>query len=232
VADDGEAPAARLSGRAAQETGGLWAVWVLALPCIALEAALQLADFGVIPVPRLRLIAYEYGGFWPGLLRDWRPNFAGQPVAMFATYALLHAGALHLAVNMLTLVSLGREIVARGGAARFLAIYGASALGGAVAFGLLAPTLRPMVGASGALFGLAGALAVWEWRARRDEGVPTGPVLRFVGLLVVLNVVLWWAMRGQLAWETHLGGCLAGAAVALMLHERGPDRGPGRGAAA
>jgi membrane associated rhomboid family serine protease len=205
--------------------GGLWAVWAVAVPCIVIEAALQLADLGVVPVPRLRLIAYEFGGFWPGLLRDWRPNFTGQPVAMFATYALLHAGALHLVVNMLTLVSLGREVVARAGAARFLAVYGISALGGAMAFGLLASTLRPMVGASGALFGLAGALAAWEWRARRDDGVSTGPVLRFVGLLVVLNVILWWAMRGQLAWETHLGGCLAGAAAALVLREPSPDRG-------
>jgi membrane associated rhomboid family serine protease len=193
---------------------------VVALPCIAIEGMLQLADLGLIPVPRLRLVVYEYAGFWPGLLRDWRPNFPGQSLAMFTTYALLHAGALHLVVNMLTLASLGREIVARAGPGRFLVIYGASALGGAVAFGLLAPTLRPMVGASGALFGLAGALAAWEWRARRDDGLPTGPVVRFVALMVVLNVVLWWAMRGQLAWETHLGGCLAGAAVALVLRER------------
>ena len=204
----------------APDAGGRWAVWAVALPCVVIEATLQLADLGVVPVPRLRLIAYEYGGFWSGLLRDWRPNYAGQPVAMFATYALLHAGALHLVVNMLTLASLGREVAGRGGAGRFLAIYGLSALGGAVAFGLLAPTLRPMVGASGALFGLAGALAVWEWRALRLEGSPTGPVLRFVGFLVLLNVVLWWAMRGQLAWETHLGGFLVGAAAALVLRER------------
>jgi membrane associated rhomboid family serine protease len=201
---------------------GLWAVLAVAVPCIAIEATLQLADLGLIQMPRLRLAVYEYGGFWPGLLRDWRPNFPGQPVVMFATYALLHAGALHLVVNMMTLWSLGREVVARVGPRRFLAIYALSALGGAVAFGLLAPTLRPMVGASGALFGLAGALAAWEWQARRDEGLPTGPVLRFVALLVLLNVVLWWAMQGQLAWETHLGGCLAGAAAALALRERAP----------
>lgn len=208
--------------RSAPGTRGLWAVWAVAVPCIVIELALQLADHGVIPVPRLRLAVYEYGGFWPGLLRDWRPNFPGQGIAMFATYALLHAGALHLVVNMLTLWSLGRETVARVGPGRFLTIYALSALGGAVAFGLLAPTLRPMVGASGALFGLAGALAAWEWQARRNEGLSTGPVLRFVGLMVLLNVVLWWAMRGQLAWETHLGGCLAGAVAALVLRESGP----------
>jgi membrane associated rhomboid family serine protease len=201
---------------------GFLAVWVIAGLCTAVEVALQLADAGVLPVSRLRALAYEYGGFWPGLLRDWRPNFPGQSVAMFATYALLHAGLMHLAMNMVTLVSLGCEAVRRVGQVRFLLVYGLSALGGAVGFGLLAPTLRPMVGASGALFGLAGALAVWEWQARREEGLPVGPVLRFVLFLVLLNIGLWWAMQGQLAWETHLGGFLAGAAAAAAIRARAP----------
>ncbi len=195
----------------------LAAVWWIGGVCVAIEATLQLADAGLIPVPRLRQTVYEYGGFWPGLLRDWRPNFPGQAAAMFLTHAVLHAGALHLAVNMVTLVSLGREVVRRAGQGRFLAVYALSVLGGGVGFGLLAPTLRPMVGASGALFGLAGALAAWEWTARRDEGLPQGPVVRFVLFLAGLNLVLWWAMRGQLAWETHLGGFVAGALAAWLL---------------
>jgi membrane associated rhomboid family serine protease len=200
----------------------LTSVWLIAGVCVAVEMGLQLADAGLLPVSRLRALAYEYGGFWPGLLRDWRPNFPGQPVAMFVTYAFLHAGVLHLAMNTLTLVSLGSEVVRRVGPRRFLAVYGLSVLGGAVGFGLLAPTLRPMVGASGALFGLAGALAAWEWLDRRDDGVPRGPVVRFVLFLVVLNVGLWWAMQGQLAWETHLGGFVAGAAAAWALRGPGP----------
>jgi rhomboid protease GluP len=200
---------------------GLTAVWWIGGACIAIEALLQLADAGLIDVPRLRLTAYEFGGFWPGLLRDWRPNFQGQAVAMFVTHAFLHAGALHLGVNMLTLASLGREVVRRVGQARFLAIYSLSILGGGAGFGLLAPTLRPMVGASGALFGLAGALAAWEWQARRKEGLSEAPVIRFVLFLAALNLVLWWAMRGQLAWETHLGGFVAGALAAPFL---GPQR--------
>lgn len=193
------------------------AVWWIGGVCIGIELLLQLADAGLVPLPRLRLAAYEFGGFWPGLLRDWRPNFPGQAAAMFLTHAFLHAGALHLAVNMVTLASLGREVVARVGQRRFLAVYVVSILGGGIGFGLLAPTLRPMVGASGALFGLAGALAVWEWQARRVEGLSEAPVVRFVLFLAGLNLVLWWAMRGQLAWQTHLGGFLAGAAAAPFL---------------
>jgi membrane associated rhomboid family serine protease len=195
-------------------------LWWIGGTCIAIETVLQLADAGLIGAPRLRLTTYEFGGFWPGLLRDWRPNYPSQALAMFLTHAFLHAGALHLGVNMLTLASLGREVVRRVGQARFLAIYAVSILGGGAGFGLLAPTLRPMVGASGALFGLAGALAAWEWQARREEGLSEAPVVRFVLFLAGLNLVLWWAMRGQLAWETHLGGFVAGALAAPFLRSQ------------
>src|SRR6056297_4257786 len=87
--------------------------------CVAVEAALQGADFGLWGSPRWRGLAYQNGGFWRGLLDNWRPNYAGQPVLMFATYGFLHGGAMHLLVNMITLVSLGRLVVERVGQPRF-----------------------------------------------------------------------------------------------------------------
>jgi len=190
------------------------------LACGAIEIALQLADRSVLDWPRLRALAYAYGGFWPGLLGDWTANYPGQPVAMFLTYGFLHAGLMHFAVNMITLVSLGTGVNARGGAWRYAAIYAASLLGGAIVFGLLAPSLRPMVGASGALFGLVGALTAWDAVERRALRTTMRPVVRVVVVLVVLNAAMWWAMDGLLAWETHLGGFLAGAVAALLLGER------------
>jgi membrane associated rhomboid family serine protease len=191
--------------------------------CAAIEFTLQLADFGVIDVPRLRFVAYTYGGFWPGLLDDWRPNFAGQPLLMFLTYSVFHGGIVHFAVNMLTLLSLGAAVSDRAGTARYAAIYVASILGGAIAYGLLAPGITPMVGASGALFGLAGALLAWDTAERRALHLSLRPILRVLAFLVGMNLVLWWAMSGQLAWQTHLGGFLAGAAAAALLGERKAD---------
>jgi membrane associated rhomboid family serine protease len=184
--------------------------------CGSLELLLYLSDLGLTPWPRLRFLAYGYGGFWPGLLTDWRPNYAGQPALMFLTYGFLHAGPVHLIVNMATLYSLGRAVVEHVGTMRYAGIYAVSILGGAIGFGALASTLQPMVGASGALFGLAGALAFWEVteRARTDRNF--GPVGRYVALLIALNIVLWWAMDGHLAWQTHLGGFLGGALGAAV----------------
>ena len=139
---------------------------------------------------------------------------------MFATYGFLHGGFMHLLVNMITLVSLGRLVIERVGQWRFVLIYALSLLGGAAGFAALSSAVQPMVGASGALFGLVGALIGWEYTARRLAHEGLGPVLRVIGLLVLLNAVMYWAMDGNLAWETHLGGFLAGWGASRYLQVR------------
>lgn len=199
-------------------------VGLILLACVAIELVLSAADFDWINVARLRAWAYEFGGFWPGLLRDWRPNYAGQPMLMFITYGFLHGGLVHLGVNMLTLVSLGRAVVDRVGQLRFVVLYTLAIWGGAAGYAALTTGLRPMVGASGALFGLAGALLAWDYVDRASLNEQLWPVVRMVGFLFLLNLVLWWAMDGQLAWETHLGGFLTGWIVALILDRQGTPR--------
>jgi len=183
--------------------------------CVAVEATLLGSDHGLWGAAQWRGLAYQYGGFWRGLLGNWQPNYAAQPYLMFVTYGFLHGGILHLSVNMITLVSLGRLVIERTGPWRFLMIYAVSLLGGAAGFAALSPAVQPMVGASGALFGLLGALAGWEWSARRLAREGIWPVLRLIGLLVALNAVMYWAMDGNLAWEAHLGGFVAGWAASL-----------------
>jgi membrane associated rhomboid family serine protease len=185
--------------------------------CTAIELVLQLADAGWIDVPRLRAQAYEAGGFWPGLLGNWRENYPFQKMLMFVTYGGLHAGFWHLALNMITLYILGRQVVDRVGNGRFLAIYVLSIFGGGLGFGLLSNSLNPMVGASGALFGLAGALLAWDDKDRRQRGDDRWPTLRAAFFLVALNAALYIALAGVLAWQAHLGGFLAGWIAALAI---------------
>ena len=87
-----------------------------------------------------------------------------------------------------------------------------SVLGGGLAFGLMSSSPAPMVGASGAIFGLVGA---WTWMQGADRaqgGAGPGAVaLRVLGItagLALLNLVMWLLAGGVLAWETHLGGFL------------------------
>lgn len=203
-------------------SGGSMAVVVaLIVICTGIEAVLIAGDLNLFPSFRLRQSVYENLGFWPGLLEDWRPNYRFQPALMFLTYGFLHSGIVHLAVNMITLVSLGRALLARISTWQFLILYAASILGGAAGFALLSDSYRPMVGASGALFGLAGAILAWEYVDRFTFRERLWPVLRAALILIVLNVVLYFAMDRLLAWEAHLGGFVAGWITALLIDPRG-----------
>ena len=197
----------------------LWPVGLLAAVLLLPELVLTGADLGLWGRTGWRAAAYSYLGFWPGLLHGWQPNYAQQPWAMFLGYGLLHAGPEHLAGNLAALVWLGPLTLTRTGAAGFWTIWGAAWLGGALGFGLLSRQPAPMVGASGALFGLAAALMVFALR-RAPSRRMLGRVLAAVAGLALLNLAIWWLEAGRLAWQTHLGGAIAGALVALALPMR------------
>jgi rhomboid protease GluP len=194
----------------------LWApvIWAVFLACFVPELVLTGADYGLWGAIHWRDHAIGLGGFWPGLLSDWRPNYPGQAAAMFVTYGFLHGGPLHFAANMMSLVSLGRAVQAREGSWAFVRIYGAALIGGGLGYGALVSATTPMVGASGALFGLAGALIAWGYLDRKALSEPLWPIWRACLWLLALNVGLWWITGGQLAWQTHLGGFIAGGLVA------------------
>lgn len=199
---------------------GFWVVTVLLVLCIGIEAFLVAADLGAFGRPRIRALAYEYGGFWPGLLDQWESNYPSQPYVMFLTYGFLHSGQAHLIVNMITLWSLGQLVLQRVGILGFALLYLAALIGGGIGFGLLAPDLTPMVGASGALFGLFGGLLSWAYVDRFTLQEDLWPVVQAVAFLIGLNIAMWWAMNGQLAWQTHLGGFVAGWIAAMLIDPR------------
>ncbi len=196
-------------------------VWLLVGASALPEAALTLADLGIWGHPDWRLTAYQYGAFWSGLMHGWQPSYPGQTVAMFATYGFLHGGLSHLALNMATLIAFGAVLAPRFGTGSFLLLYALSQIGGGLAFGWLTSDGAPMVGASGAIFGLAAAFLVLTAAQLRQRHRSILPVLQSAGAIALLNLALWWAMAGTLAWQAHLGGFVAGVlCAALMLSRR------------
>ena len=197
---------------------------LIALYC-GVDLVLQGADRHLWGSVLWRPLAYQYGGFWAGLLRGgWLANYPGQTAAMFVTHSFLHAGVSHLLGNMAALVALANLIGTRLPRPEFLALWTASALAGALAFALLGPVSQPMVGTSGALFGLAGLLVAWEVRTRRDEGLSRTRVMAALLIwvlgLAALNLACWWLQNGILAWQAHLGGFLAGLVWGLLRPQR------------
>lgn len=188
----------------------LWFVGITSL----IEVVFTLTDTdllrGVLGGPDLRQFALVYGAFWRGLLLTWEPAFGWQTVTMFLSYAVLHGGFVHLLGNMVVVLALGRVAVARLGQGGFVILYLLSAIGGAAGFALLSPSLSPMVGASGAVFGLIGAWQFWDFRDRRAARASLAPIAKTILGLALVNLVMWWFLDGLLAWEAHLGGFVAG----------------------
>jgi len=90
------------------------------------------------------------------------------------------------------------------GRARFLAVYLASALAGSVVFYVVASPGATALGASGAIFGLFGAWFVVARRLRADS--------RQVIMLIGINLVISFVVP-HIAWQAHVGGLVAGAAL-------------------
>ena len=196
---------------------------VLIAVMVLIELLLVCSDYGLFGPARWRGLAYQYGGFWAGLLFDWQPNYTGQPVTMFASYSFLHGGMKHLATNMVALFVLGQLVLMRIGTRGFAIIYISTALFGALAFGLISKALQPMVGASGALFGLATALLYFDFHDRFRQARSVIPILLIIIGLVVMNVVMWYSLKGQIAGESHLGGGVAGWITAYFWARAYPE---------
>ncbi len=123
----------------------------------------------------------------------------------------LHLGLLHIAMNMLLLFILGRQLEPEIGRTRFAAIYFASLAAGSLGSLILEPT-TPAAGASGAIFGVMGAVLV----AARSRGI--SPWESGIGTLIVLNLIITFSVGG-IAKGGHLGGLVGGLIIGWLLIE-------------
>jgi rhomboid protease GluP len=132
------------------------------------------------------------------------------------TPVFIHAGFLHLAVNMYSLFALGPAVERFFGAPRFLAVYLLSGVSGVIFSLAFSPALS--VGASGAIFGLLGALATFLYLHRPVFGPRGGMMLR--QLLIVGALNLFASLSPGIDMWGHVGGLVAGVACTLYFGPR------------
>jgi membrane associated rhomboid family serine protease len=125
------------------------------------------------------------------------------------TSGFLHFGVFHVAMNMYILFQLGRTFEEQIGRPRFAAMYFAAMAGGAAGAMLLEP-YGLTGGASGAVFGLAGAAVV----ALKARGVPFGQTQW--GPMLAINLVLTFSIPG-ISKGGHLGGLLFGGIAGYLV---------------
>lgn len=151
-------------------------------------------------------------------------------VTSFLTYMLVHAGWVHLLVNLLWMAAFGSPVAKRLGDWRFLSFSALCGIAGAVTHLVLHfGEMTPMVGASAAISGQMAAALRFVFAGRRPgEDLAQVPleslsktltdrrILTVLGLWVVLNIVFGLGVvsiagtAGDIAWEAHIGGFLFG----------------------
>jgi rhomboid protease GluP len=175
------------------------------------------------PVTSLLLVAiagcFALQIFVPGLTEAGENNplaLHGEPWRL-VTSMFLHGGWLHILLNSWALYQLAGLFEILLGSSRLLLVYFVSGIAGSIASVLW--THQPSVGASGAIFGVLGALIAFLGR-RRERLTPQAKSL-------LMQLVFWAGLNVFLGMSSpmidnaaHLGGCAAGLAIGLFLEER------------
>ncbi|HSD60924.1 MAG TPA: rhomboid family intramembrane serine protease, partial [Burkholderiales bacterium] len=165
------------------------------------------------------------------MLIAWGANFAPLTAAgewwRLPAAAFLHSGVLHLALNMWALWDAGRLVERLYGSVSFLLIYLAAGVAGSFASALWHPEGVVSIGASGAVFGVLGALGAFL--AVQKHSVPRrvvlglrASVLTFMGYALLIGFLV-----PGIDNAAHLGGMAAGFVLGAILARplTAPDRG-------
>lgn len=183
------------------------AVWLAVM--VTGGAASRLLDTLML-TPLGRCVSSIDPDYWfPNAGRDvcvgegsWVQGFATGALWQPLTSAFTHYEIWHIGFNMLALWFLGPQVEALLGRMRFLAVYLGSALVGSLVVLWLSDAQGSSLGASGAIWGLMGALLVLALRAKSD----VRGLLVWIGLNVVMSFTI-----PDISWQAHFGGLLGGA---------------------
>jgi len=133
--------------------------------------------------------------------------YLGQWYRLF-TSIFIHYSFFHILLNMISLLIIGRLVEPVLGKWRYLAVFLVAGLGGSVACYVFTSPIAQSAGASGAIFGLFGAYFVLARRAKTDSS----------GILVLIAINLFYSfVVPGISWQAHIGGLIAGAALAAAL---------------
>lgn len=141
---------------------------------------------------------------------DFTPYLPEQPYRML-TAGFLHDSSrlvsMHLILNMASLYFLGRVLEPAIGHARFLGVFLIGVIGGSVAVGFLGSPQDTVLGASGGIFALGGALLVLLRRDRQN----------LIAMAVILGINLTYGfIVSGVSWQAHVGGIVTGVLLGLL----------------
>lgn len=136
----------------------------------------------------------------------WTPAVDAGQWWRIVTSGFLHFGLVHIAMNMIALWIIGRDMEVLLGRARYVVVYLVSLLGGSASVFLFSSPRGVVAGASGAVFGLMAGIVIACYRLKLNP--------RTALIVIAVNVVFSLTVPG-ISWQGHFGGMLAGALVTI-----------------
>jgi membrane associated rhomboid family serine protease len=152
-------------------------------------------------------VTIRLGAIVPALIAD------GEYWRLF-TGMFLHVSILHIALNGYALFIVGRVVEAELGRWRFLAIYLVTGLFGSAAVYMFSGYFDPTIGASGAIFGLFGVFAAYNYRRRHNAFYAAR--MRSMLIVIAINLVFTFGVAG-ISKAGHVGGLVSGLVLGLAI---------------
>lgn len=157
------------------------------------------------------LIMGETNAIYLVLGANYAPLVKNGQLFRLITYAFLHGGIIHLLVNMYSLFIVGRQVENNYGKIRLLIIYFISALTGGLLSALFSDSIS--IGASGAIFGLLGALLYFGLQFRLYL---TDALVSKIIPIIVLNLIIGFTVTG-IDNACHIGGLIGGFLASMAV---------------
>lgn len=139
------------------------------------------------------------------------------------TCVFLHIGFVHFLLNNYALWIVGRDIEQIYGSARFLLLYVTTGVLASMSSFYFSPN-SVSAGASGAIFGLFGVMAAFAFKYRKEiPAALSKDIRRRVLPIIAINLMFGYSARGIVDNAAHIGGLIAGVALALVIPFKHPE---------
>lgn len=201
-------------------------VWVMALPIIAMELVLSLAERGLVGGPQgvgWRLQAVERFGLFPELVKyQWETGGPVEELHRLVSYTLVHGSFTHAVFAVVMLLALGKWVAEVFRWWAVLVVVIGSAAVGALAYGLLIPDLRtPLIGAYPAVYGLIGAFTYSLFTSLERVGANKFRAFSLIGALLFFQFLFGVLFGGGWEWVADVAGFAAGFVLSIVVSPGG-----------
>jgi membrane associated rhomboid family serine protease len=197
-------------------------VVALFLVLLGVEVVFYLASKGIIGGPAgigWRLFAMERFAFSPSILA-WMIDTSRYPaehMVRFLSYAFVHTGFTHAVFVGVFLLAMGKMVAEVFGALQMVVIFFASAIGGSIAYGMLAPDAPALIGGFPAVYGLIGGFTYMLWLSLSQVGANQSRAFSLIAMLMGLQLFFGLVLGGAPDWIADLAGFATGFLLSFVL---------------